>query len=81
MARLALQLSTNQVYLLNVLHGRKVSRPMISKIAKALNIPNLPTLYELFLKDRKNKSKKPRGKGKIPLGGGESNADARRQEE
>jgi plasmid maintenance system antidote protein VapI len=57
LSKLALQLSINQTYLLNVIHGRKVSRPLISRIAKVLGLPDLPVQYEMFLKQRKNKDR------------------------
>jgi transcriptional regulator with XRE-family HTH domain len=61
LAKLAFELGTNQVYLLNVLHGRKVSRPLIQRIAQALHVPDLPSQYEIYLASRRveNKGNKP----------------------
>jgi len=50
-------LSINQTYLLNVIHCRKISRPLISRIAKVLDLPDLPIQYKMFLKQRKNKDR------------------------
>jgi hypothetical protein len=52
--RLALGLSINPVYLSNVIHGRKTSRPLIRKIAEVLGLPSLPQIYEEYLKNPKN---------------------------
>jgi transcriptional regulator with XRE-family HTH domain len=57
LAKLAFELGTNQVYLLNVLHGRKVSRPLIQRIAQALHVPDLPSQYEIYLASRRVESK------------------------
>jgi transcriptional regulator with XRE-family HTH domain len=105
--RLALSLGINPIYLSNVVHGKKVSRPLIRRIAETLEIPELPQAYEEYLRTKKGnkpiqqKTKKNpikevrheeisarslssarrKSRGESPLGGGESNADARRQEE
>ena len=57
LAKLAFELGVNQIYLLNVLHGRKISRPLICKIAETLHIPDLPEKYEMFLSQRRVESK------------------------
>ncbi len=75
LAKLAFELGANQIYLLNVLHGRKVSRPLIQRISQVLNIPDLPRVYEEYLRSRRveNKSKKPKsGKTRKPNKGGGS---------
>jgi transcriptional regulator with XRE-family HTH domain len=51
--RLALSLGINPIYLSNVVHGKKVSRPLIRRIAEVLNLPDLPQAYEEYLKTRK----------------------------
>jgi plasmid maintenance system antidote protein VapI len=58
LSKLAIILKVNHVYLFGVLAGRKVSRPLIRRLAEVLDLPNLPSQYELFLKHRKNKSEK-----------------------
>jgi transcriptional regulator with XRE-family HTH domain len=55
--KLALSLGLNPVYLNNVLHGRKVSRPLIRKIAEVLHLPDLPTQYETYLASRRVENK------------------------
>lgn len=75
LAKLAFKLEVNQIYLLNVLHGRKVSRPLIKRLAETLHFPDLPSQYEMFLSQRcvENKftkptsSKKGRKKSKNPI--------------
>ena len=75
LAKLAFELGVNQIYLLNVLHGRKVSRPLIRRIAQTLHVPDLPSQYEMFLSQRRveNKATKPtsskkgRKKSKNPI--------------
>jgi plasmid maintenance system antidote protein VapI len=62
LSKLALQLSINQTYLLNVIHCRKISRPLISRIAKVLDLPDLPIQYEMFLKQRKKRKSKGRNR-------------------
>ncbi|MFZ8863360.1 MAG: helix-turn-helix domain-containing protein [Thermocrinis sp.] len=75
LAKLAFKLEVNQIYLLNVLHGRKVSRPLIKRLAETLHLSDLPSQYEMFLSQRcvENKvtkptsSKKGRKKSKNPI--------------
>jgi transcriptional regulator with XRE-family HTH domain len=57
LAKLAFELGTNQVYLLNVIHGRKVSRPLIRRIAQVLHIPDLPQVYEEYLRTKRVENK------------------------
>jgi transcriptional regulator with XRE-family HTH domain len=59
--RLALRLGVNPIYLNNVLYGKKSSRPLICKIAEFLHLPDLPQVYEEYLKTKRveNKGAKP----------------------
>jgi transcriptional regulator with XRE-family HTH domain len=50
LTRLALQLGVSPTYLMLVVHGRNPSRPLIHKIADALELPVLPDIYEQYLK-------------------------------
>ncbi|MFZ8861412.1 MAG: helix-turn-helix domain-containing protein [Thermocrinis sp.] len=65
LAKLAFKLEVNQVYLLNVLHGRKVSRPLIKRLADTLHLFDLPSQYESYLASRRveNKGVKSTRKG------------------
>jgi transcriptional regulator with XRE-family HTH domain len=72
--RLALKLGVNPIYLNNVLYGKKSSRPLIRRIAETLHLPDLPQVYEEYLRVRRAYKK-----GSKKLKEGKSN-DARRYE-
>jgi transcriptional regulator with XRE-family HTH domain len=57
LAKLAFELRTNQIYLINVLCGRKVSRPLVRRIAEFLHIPDLQEKYEIYLSQRRLENK------------------------
>ncbi|MFZ8785364.1 hypothetical protein [Thermocrinis sp.] len=57
LSRLANILNVNHVYLFSVLSGKKISRPLICKIAETLHVPDLPEKYEIYLAERRVESK------------------------
>jgi len=61
LSKLANILNVNHVYLFSVLSGKKISRPLICKIAETLHLPDLPHIYEEYLRARRveNKGNKP----------------------
>jgi transcriptional regulator with XRE-family HTH domain len=48
-SRLAMEIGVNPTYLLFVLHGRNVSRPLVRKVAEYLGYSELPVVYEEYL--------------------------------
>jgi transcriptional regulator with XRE-family HTH domain len=57
LSKLALILGVNHVYLFAALSGKKISRPLIKRIAEVLHVPDLPSQYEMFLSQRRVESK------------------------
>jgi transcriptional regulator with XRE-family HTH domain len=57
LSKLANILNVNHVYLFGVLSGKKISRPLIRRIARTLHLPDLPEKYEMFLSQRHVESK------------------------
>jgi transcriptional regulator with XRE-family HTH domain len=57
LSKLANILNVNHVYLFAVLSGRKISRPLVCKIAETLHIPDLPEKYEIYLASRRVENK------------------------
>jgi transcriptional regulator with XRE-family HTH domain len=55
--KLALKLGVNPIYLNNVLYGKKSSRPLIRRIAEVLHLPDLPHIYEEYLRARRVENK------------------------
>jgi transcriptional regulator with XRE-family HTH domain len=55
--RLALSLGVNPIYLNNVLYGKKSSRPLIRRIAQVLHLPDLPQVYEEYLRTKRVENK------------------------
>jgi transcriptional regulator with XRE-family HTH domain len=53
LSKLANILNVNHVYLFGVLSGRKISRPLICRIAEFLHVPDLPSQYESYLASRR----------------------------
>jgi len=58
--KLAMGIGVNPTYLLFVLHGRDISRPMVQKIAEYLGYSELPAIYEEYLEYLKERRKKLR---------------------
>ena len=52
-------------YLSGVLAGRKISRPIILRIAQDLNMPELCFLYEQFLHEKKVKVQEVENKAQV----------------
>ncbi len=48
-SRLAMEIGVNPTYLLFVLHGRNISRPLVRKVAEYLGYSELPAIYEEYL--------------------------------
>jgi transcriptional regulator with XRE-family HTH domain len=57
LSKLANILNVNHVYLFSVLSGKKISRPLICKMAEFLHVPNLPQVYEEYLRTKRVESK------------------------
>jgi len=51
--RLAVVLGVARQSLLQVLKGERTSRPLIARISKFLDLPELPDLYEQFLHEKR----------------------------
>ena len=63
--RLAVALGVARQTLLQVLKGERTSRPLILRISKLLDLPELPDLYEEFLHTRKLARKWVESKAKV----------------
>uniref|UniRef100_A0A7C5T027 XRE family transcriptional regulator n=1 Tax=Thermocrinis ruber TaxID=75906 RepID=A0A7C5T027_9AQUI len=48
-SKLAMEIGVNPTYLLFVLHGRNISRPLVRKVAEYLGYSELPMVYEEYL--------------------------------
>ena len=59
-SRLAMEVGVNPTYLLFVLHGRNVSRPLVRRVAEYLGYSELPALYEEYLEYLKERRRKLR---------------------
>jgi transcriptional regulator with XRE-family HTH domain len=59
-SRLAMEVGVNPTYLLFVLHGRNISRPLVRKVAEYLGYSELPEVYEEYLEYLKERRKKLR---------------------
>jgi len=57
-SRLAMEVGVNPTYLLFVLHGRNISRPLVRRVAEHLGYSELPTVYEEYLEYLKERRKK-----------------------
>jgi len=57
-SRLAMEVGVNPTYLLFVLHGRNISRPLVRRVAEYLGYSELPTVYEEYLEYLKERRKK-----------------------
>jgi hypothetical protein len=49
-SKLAMEIGVNPTYLLFVLHGRNISRPLVRKVAEYLGYSELPAVYEEYLR-------------------------------
>jgi predicted transcriptional regulator len=56
--KLALRLGVSPAYMSNILNGRKTSRPLIRRLSNVLDLPDLPKLYEGYLKAKKSQRSK-----------------------
>ena len=59
-SRLAMEVGVNPTYLLFVLHGRNISRPLVRRVAEYLGYSELPTVYEEYLEYLKERRKRLR---------------------
>ena len=57
-SRLAMEVGVNPTYLLFVLHGRNISRPLVRRVAEYLGYSELPVVYEEYLEYLKERRKK-----------------------
>jgi len=57
LSKLANILNVNHVYLFSVLSSKKISRPLIRRIAETLHLPDLPQVYEEYLKTKRVENK------------------------
>jgi transcriptional regulator with XRE-family HTH domain len=57
-SRLAMEIGVNPNYLLFVLHGRNISRPLMRKVAEYLGYSELPAIYEEYLEYLREKRRK-----------------------
>jgi transcriptional regulator with XRE-family HTH domain len=58
LSRLAMEIGVNPTYLLFVLHGRNISRPLVQKVAEYLGYSELPAIYEEYLEYLREKRRK-----------------------
>jgi transcriptional regulator with XRE-family HTH domain len=58
LSRLAMEIGLNPTYLLFVLHGRNISRPLVRKVAEYLGYSELPAIYEEYLEYLKERRRK-----------------------
>jgi transcriptional regulator with XRE-family HTH domain len=59
-SRLAMEIGVNPTYLLFVIHGRNISRPLVRKVAEYLGYSELPAVYEEYLEYLKERRRKIR---------------------
>jgi transcriptional regulator with XRE-family HTH domain len=59
-SRLAMEVGVNPTYLLFVLHGRNISRPLVRRVAEYLGYSELPVVYEEYLEYLKERRRKLR---------------------
>ncbi len=59
-SRLAMEIGVNPNYLLFVLHGRNISRPLVRKVAEYLGYSDLPAIYEEYLEYLKERRRRLR---------------------
>jgi len=59
-SKLAMEIGVNPNYLLFVLHGRNISRPLVRKIAEYLGYSELPAVYEEYLEYLKERRRRLR---------------------
>ncbi len=59
-SRLAMEIGVNPNYLLFVLHGRNISRPLVRKVAEYLGYSELPAIYEEYLEYLKERRRRLR---------------------
>jgi transcriptional regulator with XRE-family HTH domain len=59
-SRLAMEVGVNPTYLLFVLHGRNISRPLVRRVAEYLGYSELPAVYEEYLEYLKERRRKLR---------------------
>ncbi len=59
-SKLAMEIGVNPSYLLFVLHGRNISRPLVRRIAEYLGYTELPAVYEEYLEYLRERRKKLR---------------------
>jgi transcriptional regulator with XRE-family HTH domain len=57
-SRLAMEVGVNPTYLLFVLHGRNISRPLVRKVAEYLGYSELPAVYEEYLEYLRERRRK-----------------------
>jgi transcriptional regulator with XRE-family HTH domain len=59
-SKLAMEVGVNPTYLLFVLHGRNISRPLVRRVAEYLGYSELPALYEEYLEYLKERRRRLR---------------------
>jgi len=64
-SRLAMEIGVNPNYLLFVLHGRNISRPLVRKVAEYLGYSELPAVYEEYLEYLKERRRRLREIAKV----------------
>jgi transcriptional regulator with XRE-family HTH domain len=64
-SRLAMEIGVNPTYLLFVLHGRNISRPLVRKVAEYLGYSELPAIYEEYLEYLKERRRKLKELAKV----------------
>ncbi len=57
-SKLAMEIGVNPNYLLFVLHGRNISRPLVRRVAEYLGYSELPAIYEEYLEYLKERRRK-----------------------
>jgi transcriptional regulator with XRE-family HTH domain len=57
-SRLAMEIGVNPTYLLFVLHGRNISRPLVRRVAEYLGYSELPMIYEEYLEYLKERRRR-----------------------
>jgi transcriptional regulator with XRE-family HTH domain len=57
-SRLAMEIGVNPTYLLFVLHGRNISRPLVRRVAEYLGYSELPVIYEEYLEYLKERRRR-----------------------
>jgi transcriptional regulator with XRE-family HTH domain len=59
-SKLAMEIGVNPTYLLFVLHGRNISRPLVRRVAEYLGYSELPEIYEEYLEYLRERRRKLR---------------------